>query len=236
MEQIIKPSGQDGLFAFVKQETALDSTSAAYAGGFARISKVGAASSFDALKDASIEDGKALGVGDIIHLAEWEDVAANPLAEGDECIPLTIDLDDSSWVTDRGRSMSRDLQDKTTQGDVRSGKRAYGLGPLQTESGSISGMYAIGSTIQRDIDSHFTERIVDDGTKKTKVPVKHTSFLTALCYRESTVAGEVEIWLFRELWIQGVDDAGLPLNGNVPFNFGYTVQWKQQYERTIAAA
>nr|WP_319520987.1 hypothetical protein [uncultured Sphaerochaeta sp.] len=235
MDNIIKPSGQDGLFAFVTLGTALDSSSASYDGGFARITGVGAASAFDALKDASIENGKALGIGDIIYLPKWEDAGANPLAEGDECTPLTINLDDSSWVTDRGRSMSRELQDKTSQGEVRKGKRAYGLGPVQTESGSISGMYAIGSVIQRDIDSHFTERVIDDGTKKTKVPIKHTSYLTALCYRETTVAGEVEIWLFRELWIQGVDDAGLPLNGNVPFNFGYTVQWKQQYERTIAA-
>lgn len=233
--EIMKPSGQDGLFAFVSQGTALTSSSATFAGGFARISKVGAASAFDALKDAAIAGGVALSVLDIIHLAAWAELANNPLEEGDECIPLTVDLDDSSWVTDRGRSMSRDLQDKTSQGDVRKGKRAYGLGPVQTESGSISGMYAIGSVIQRDIDSHFTERVIDDGTKKTKMPITHTSFLTALCYRETTVAGETEIWLFRDLWIQGVDDAGLPLNGNVPFNFGYTVQWKQQYERTIAS-
>lgn len=234
MDNIIKPSGQDGLFAFVTLGTALTSTSAAFTGGFVKISKVGTASAFDELKDSSIEGGKAVGVGDILFLAAWAELIANPLNEGDECLPLTMELDDSSWVTDRGRSMSRDLQDKTSQGDVRKGKRAYGLGPMQTESGSISGMYAIGSSIQRDIDSRFTERIVDDGAKITKVPIKHGSFLTALCYRETTVAGETEIWLFRELWIQGVDDAGLPLNGNVPFNFGYTVQWKQQYERTIA--
>ncbi|MGD1832499.1 MAG: hypothetical protein ACPKOP_04050 [Sphaerochaetaceae bacterium] len=233
--EFIKPDGQDGLFSFVSLGTDLDSTSAAYTGGFAKITKVGAASAFDAMKDDAIEDGEAVGVGDIIHLAAWADVGSNPLSEGDECTPLVIDTDDSSWVTDRGRSMSRDLQDKTTQGDVRAGRRAYGLGPLQNETGSISGLYAIGSVIQRDIDSHFTKRVVDDGTKKTRVPIKSTSYLTALCYRETTVAGEVEIWVFREMWIQSVDDTGLPLNGNVPFNFAYTTQWKQQYERTIAA-
>lgn len=235
MSDIIKPSGQDGLFAFVTVGTALDSTSAAFTGGFARITKVGAASAFPALKDSAISGGLSLTVGDIIFLAAWTELVSNPLEDGDECTPLTMDTDDSSWVTDRGRSMNRDLQDKTSQGDVRAGKRAYGLGPIQNESGSISGMYAIGSIMQRDIDSHFTVRVIDDGTKKTKMPIKHTSYLTALCYRETTVAGETEIWIFRELWIQGVDDAGLPLNGNVPFNFGYTVQWKQQYERTIAA-
>jgi len=235
MSEFVKPDGQDGLFAFVTLGTDLDSTSASFAGGFTRITKVGAVSAFDAMKDDAIEGGEAVGVGDIVYLPAWEDAGTNPLSEGDECTPLTIDIDDSSWVTDRGRSMSRDLQDKTTQGDVREGRRSYGLGPLQNETGSISGLYAIGSTIQRDIDSHFTKRVVDSGTKVTKVPIKKTSYLTALCYRETTVAGEVEIWLFREMWIQSVDDAGLPLNGNVPFNFAYTVQWKQQYERTIAA-
>ncbi len=118
--EFIKPDGQDGLFSFVSLGTDLDSTSAAYTGGFAKITKVGAASAFDAMKDDAIEDGEAVGVGDIIHLAAWADVGSNPLSEGDECTPLVIDTDDSSWVTDRGRSMSRDLQDKTTQGRCES--------------------------------------------------------------------------------------------------------------------
>ncbi len=234
MDNIIKPSGQDGMFAFTSFGTALTSTSALFAGGFCRISKVSAASYFATLADATIASGKALAVGDIIFLAAWALVGDNPLTEGDECLPFVINMDDSCWVTDRGRSMNRDLQDKTSQGDVLNNRRSYGLSPLQNESGSISGMYAIGSTMQREIDSKFTERVVDKLGKVTKVPITHGSFMTALCYRQTTVAGETEIWLFRELFIQGVDDAGLPLNGNVPYNFGYTVAWKQQYERTIA--
>ncbi len=236
MDNIIKPSGQDGMFAFTSFGTALTSTSAVFAGGFCRISAIGALSSFAALVDSTIVNGKAVGVNDIIFLKGWEDVAGNPLAEGDECLPFVINMDDSCWVTDRGRSMNRDLQDKTSQGDVLNNRRSYGLSPLQNESGSISGMYAIGSTMQREIDSKFTERVVDKLGKVTKMPITHGSFMTALCYRQTTVAGETEIWLFRELFIQGVDDAGLPLNGNVPYNFGYTVAWKQQYEKTIAIA
>ena len=235
MSEIIKPSGQDGMFAFVKDGTEINSESASFDGGFCKVSQVGASSAFEALKDNSIANGQAISVGDVVYLEAWEAAETNPLEDGDVCMPLIIDLDDSSWVTDRGRSMSRDLQDQTTQGDVLKHKRSYALSPMQTESGSISGMYAIGSSMQREIDSRFTERVVDGESKKTKVPITNGSFMTALCYRKTTVAGETEIWLFRELFIQGVDDAGLPLNGNVPYNFGYTVAWKQQYERTISA-
>lgn len=232
----IKAHGQDGKFGFVSEGTELDHSSATFAGGFVKISAKGAASAIDAMKDDSIEGGIVLGVGDVMYLPAWEDVGGNPLSEGDTCIPLTVDFDGSSWVTDKGRSMSRDLSDRTSQGDVAENRRDYREGGLQNETGSISGFYTFGSAIQRDIDSHFTQRIVDDGTKKTKIPVKSGSFLTAFCYRETTTAGEVEIWLFRVMFIQSVDDAGAPANDNVPFNFSYTTAWKRQYERTIPAA
>lgn len=233
---IIKPDGKDGKFAFVTKGTEIDDASAEFAGGFALITAVGASSAFDSMKDSGIDNGEAVGVGDIVRLDSWEELTGNPLSEGDACEPLSIDFDGSCWVTDKGRSASRTLNDRTSQGNVAAGDRDYAESGIQEETGSISGFYALGSSIQREIDSHFTTRIVDADGKKTKVPIQDGSFLTAFCYRETTVAGEVEIWLFRKLFIQSVDDAGAPQNGNVPFNFSYTVAWKRQYERTIPAA
>lgn len=234
MSSKIKIDGQDGKFGFVTKGAELDNASAAYAGGFAQITAKGAASYFDTLKDDTIEGGEALEVGDIVYLPSWSE-AGSVLTAGDTCVPLTVDFDGSSWVTDRGRSASRDLADNTSQGDIAASKRSFREGGLQNDTGSISGYYADGAAIQREIDSHFTIRIIDDGTKKTKVPVKSGSFLTAFCYRETSTVGETEIWIFREMYIQSIDDTGSPMNGNVPFNFSYTTSWKRQYERTIAA-
>lgn len=231
-----KLTGQDGKFTFVGVGTALDNTSAAFAGGFGKITAKGAASAFDDLVDGAIERGEALAVGDVVHLEEWAAVENNPLNEGDTVEPFTLDVDDAAWVTDVGRSTNRDLNDNTSQGNVKKGERSFALSPLHNESGSISGFFAVGSTIQREIDSRFTVRTVDAAGKKTKIPIKSESFLTALCYHETTVSGEVEVWLFRKMHIQSIDDAGKPMTGNVPFNFGYTVEWKRQYERTIPAA
>lgn len=236
MANVIKPDGQDGRFTFFSYGTALTSASEAYTGGFAKITAKGAASAFDAMKDDTIEGGKALEVGDVVHLPAWEAALENPLSEGDECDPIEMDIEGASWVTDKSRSFSRDLQDRTSQGDVIKGERDYHEGSLQNETGSISGLYALGSDVQREIDSHFIHRIVDKSGKKTKVPIKSGAFDTAFCYRETTAAGEVEIWLFRSMYIQSVDDAGSPQAGNVPFNFSYTVAKKTQYERTIPAA
>ena len=230
----IKLDGQDGKFGFVTKGAELDNASESFAGGFVQITAKGAVSYFDTLKDDAIEGGEALGVDDIVYLPSWE-AAAAILTEGDTCIPLTVDFDGSSWVTDKGRSVSRDLADNTSQGDIAKSERSFREGGLQNETGSISGYYADGAAIQREIDSHFTIRIVDAGAKKTKVPTKSGSFLTAFCYRETTTVGETEIWLFRVMYIQSVDDTGAPMNGNVPFNFSYTTSWKRQYERTIAA-
>lgn len=235
MNKIVKPDVKDGMFAFITEGTAIDHASATFAGGFARITaKAAAASYFDGLKDSSIAGGEALDVEDIILLPAWV-AEGNPLTDGDTVVPFSFEMDDSCWVTDRGRSMTRDLQDKTSQGNVLKGEREYGLSPLQNETGSISGMYAIGSSVQRSIDSQFTIRVVDAGTKKTKVPIQAGRFMTVLRYYESSIAGDIEIFVFRRMIIQSVDDAGIPQNGVIPYNFGYTVEWKRQYEHTVEA-
>lgn len=235
-QTIYKPDGIDGKLYPVTLGTLLDSTSATFAGGFCRIESLGAASNFDGVKDSSIVDGEDPQVGTVVYLAAWAELASNPLAEGDTATPLVLDDEDACWVTDRGRSVSRNVFDKTTQCQAKRGEREYSYNANGDETGSISGLYAIGSDWQREIDSRFIERTIDDGAGKlTRVARKSTPLLTAFSYRETTVAGEQEIWLFRTLYVTSVT-TDAPQDGSVGFNFNYTAGWRKQVERTIPAA
>jgi hypothetical protein len=233
---IYKPDGIDGKLYPIKLGTLVEPTSAKFDGGFCRIESLGAASHFDGLKDALIDGGEDPRVGDVVYLDGWEVVGDNPLAEGDTVTPLELDEDDACWVTDRGRSASRNVFDKTTQCQAKRGDREYSYNALGDETGAISGLFAIGSDWQREIDSRFIERVVDDGDGKiTRIGRKNTPLLTALSYRETSIAGEQEIWLFRTLFVTSVT-TDAPQDGSVGFNLNYTAGWRKQVERTIPAA
>lgn len=233
---IYKPNGIDGKLYPVTLGTLLNSTSESFAGGFCRIESLGATSYFDGLRDSGIADGEDPKVGSVVYLKAFTQSTGNPLRSGDTATPLLLDDEDACWVTDRGRSVSRNVFDKTTQCQAKKGEREYSYNATGDETGSISGLYAIGSEWQREIDSRFIERIVDNGSGKiTLIARKNTPLLTAFSYRETTVAGEQEIWLFRSLFVTNVT-ADAPQDGAVGFNFNYTAGWRKQAERTIPAA
>ncbi len=234
-QTIYKPDGIDGRLYPVTLGTLLTHESASFKGGFCRIESLGTLSKFDGVKDSSISDGEDPHVGSVVFLSEWEKVGDNPLAEGDTAIPFILDDTDACWVTDRGRSVSRNVFDKTTQCQAKRGEREYSYNASGDETGSISGLYAIGSDWQREIDSRFIERTIDNGEGKlTRVARKNTALLTAFSYRETSIAGEQEIWLFRALYVTSIT-TDAPQDGSVGFNFNYTAGWRRQVERTVAA-
>ena len=234
MSKIYKPDGVDGKLYPVSLGTVLTAESAVFVGGPCRIETLGAASYFDGLKDSSISGGSDPEVGDVVFLPAWEAVLGNVLEEGDTVTPIILS-EDGCWVTDRGRSASRNVMDKTTQCNAKKGEREYSYNANGDETGSISGLYAIGSEWQREIDSRFISRVVDDGEGKiTRVARKNTALMTAFSYRETTVAGEQEVWLFRNLFVTSVT-TDAPQDGSVGFNFNYTAGWRQQVERIVSA-
>ena len=102
-----------------------------------------------------------------------------------------------------------------------------------SESGSISGFYETDSEMQRFIEDNFVPSIVDNGTKKTYVPIKKDKkYLHWFKTRETTESGEVETTLIRDMLISGFS-AGQPSSGAVPFNYSYTTLRSFNYRKEV---
>ncbi len=225
-----KVQAKDGKFGFIAYATELKKDSTGWEGGFVKIMGKGSPSSyFDTLVDANLQGATLFKVGDIIYLQGFE---SSPLLEGDAVAPLS--LSKAQWCTDVNRSESATIHDATSQGDIERGIRDYTVGAVGESTGSLNGYMDLDDAFQREIESRFITRIVDDGAKITKLAIDEKPVLTYFCFREETTAGEVEIWLFRELYLSGLT-TDKPLDGTIPFNLSYTVGWRAQYERTVTA-
>ncbi len=225
-----KVQAKDGKFGFVDFTTEINKQGAGWEGGWVKITGKGTQSSyFDTLADTGLQGSTLLKVGDIIYLKEFE---SSPLLEGDAAAPLKFSK--AQWCTDVNRSESTTIHDATSQGDVEQGVRDYVVGIVGESTGSLNGYMDLDDAFQREIESRFITRIVDDGAKITKLSIDEKPVMTFFCFREETTVGEVEVWLFRELYLSGLT-TDKPLDGTIPFNLSYTVGWRAQYERRITA-
>ena len=231
-----KVQASEGRSGFFKEGTTVTKTTAKFDGGWALIAKKGTTSYFDTLKDATVEGGKALEVGMPIYLAAWADTATSPLKEGDEIIPLEKGV--SCWTTDCPYGASEGETDSTTQCDIIKGKKdIHGDGNI-TNTGTISGLYMNGNEMQAAIEGTFIPRIIHTGTadseKVTYVPREEDkTFWHWFTFRETTVAGDIEKTIIREMRISSFD-AGQPSSGMIPFNFGYTTLQTFSYSKEVA--
>lgn len=227
----MKANYSEGRSGFFKKKTALTKDSANFGGGFCLITAKGASSYFDTIKDDSVEGGKALEKDMPVYLEAWNSQESCPLKEGDEVIPLEMAM--SCWTTDCPVSYSEGSIDRTSQCDLVQGIKDITGDGVVTESGSISGYYESESEMQRFIEDNFIPKIVDEDDKKTFVPMNTKKrYLHWFKTRETTVAGEVETTLIREMLISGFS-AGQPTSGAVPFNFSYTTLRSFNYRKKV---
>lgn len=229
----MKIQATDGRSGFIKLGDKVDSSTATFKGGFCFIKAKGTASHFDQLKDSALADGIELPVGAVTRLPSWDKSADNPLTEGDEATEISMDI--SCWTTDCPASAQEGEVVVTTQCDVIAGRRAVQGDGVVVETGTINGLFYTDSEMQRELEGLFRNRIIDDGGKVTLVPRSRKDFWHFFTYREMSDAGEVEITLFRRMFIPQIN-AGQPASGSTPFNFNYTTLESWQYEETIAAA
>lgn len=231
----MRPTAIDGRAGFcVEAAEALNSTTAIFGGGFCIIKKKGTGSYIDTLADANVKGGKALPVGAVVYLEGWSKSEDNDLVLGDELTPISLDL--SCWVTDTPLTAQEGEVDLTTQCDRIEGKKHIVGDGNVTDGGTISGWMDTDSSMQRQMEGLFRNRIVDAGGKITLLPKDSGSqnYLHFLKHREMAEAGEVEITVFRKMRITQLNQ-GHPASGGVPFNFNYTTLEQWQYERTIPA-
>jgi len=224
----MKPGGKDGFLYLITrgaEKTAVTATDA----GFAIITGKAEASGFRA-KDATIEGGKDVEVNDLVYLLGDEVLVA-----GDSYIPITLDL--IGGATDVSSSGSKDKYEDTSQEDVADGVRSYSEGALVAKSGTVNGYFDTDNETQRNVENHFGTIILDDGANVTKKERISGVLETMLSYRETTEVGEVEVWEYKPMIVDSMDKSK-PMDGNVPFNFNYTIDGKQKprvYYRTVAA-
>lgn len=227
----MKVNYSEGRSGFFKKGEVLTNQSVSFAGGFCLIKQKGASSYFDTIKDASIEGGKALEKDMPVYLEAWNSQEACPLKEGDEVIPLEMAM--SCWTTDCPASYSEGAIDRTSQCNIVQGVKDITGDGVVSESGSISGFYETDSEMQRFIEDNFVPSIVDNGTKKTYVPIKKDKkYLHWFKTRETTESGEVETTLIRDMLISGFS-AGQPSSGAVPFNYSYTTLRSFNYRKEV---
>ena len=230
----MKVKAIDGRSGFCEEAAEnLDSTTAIFAGGYGFIKAKGTASYFDTLLDSAIVGGKALTVGAVVKLPGWAESASNPLTEGDEVVPVS--MEHSCWSTDCPVSSQEGELNQTTQCDHIAGRQDLRGDGVVTESGTINGLFMTDSEMQRQIEGLFRNRIIDKGGKVTLVPRTEKVFWHFFIFREMTDEGEIEVTIFRKMRIPQVSE-GQPTSGNTPFNFNYTTLETWQYERTIPAA
>ena len=229
----MKVNYSEGRSGFFKKGAVLTKQSASFGGGFCLITAKGASSYFDTIKDEALEGGKALEKDMPVYLEAWNSQETCPLKEGDEVIPLEMAM--SCWTTDCPVSYSEGSIDRTSQCDLVQGIKDIVGDGVVTESGSISGYYESESEMQRFIEDNFISKIVDEDNKKTFVSMnKEKRYLHWFKTRETTVAGEVETTLIREMLISGFS-AGQPTSGAVPFNFSYTTLRSFNYRKKVTA-
>ena len=227
----MKVNYSEGRSGFFKKGAVLTKQSASLGGGFCLITAKGASSYFDTIKDTSIEGGKALEKDMPVYLEAWNSQETCPLKEGDEVIPLEMAM--SCWTTDCPASYSEGAIDRTSQCDIVQGVKDITGDGVVSESGSISGFYETDSEMQRFIEDNFVPSIVDNGTKKTYVPIKKDKkYLHWFKTRETTESGEVETTLIRDMLISGFS-AGQPSSGAVPFNYSYTTLRSFNYRKEV---
>lgn len=226
----MKLMATDGRSGFCNPGDTLDSTSATFGGGFCFIKAKGTSTYFDTLQDSTLTGGKALPVGAVVKLPAWDKSGDNPLTEGDQAEVIAMDI--SCWTTDSPASAQEGEVVESSQCDIIAGRRAVRGDGIVVESGTFNGLYNTDSEMQRTIEGLFRNRIIDAGGKVTMLPRTRKNFWHFFIYREMTEAGEVEITLFRKMFIPQIN-AGQPASGSIPFSFNYTTLESWQYEETI---
>jgi hypothetical protein len=229
----MKVKAIDGRSGFCKEaEATITSETATFAGGFGFIKAKGAASYFDTIVDATLTKGKALVVGTPMRIDAFATSEDNPLAAGDEFLPVSLEI--SCWSNDCPVSPQEGEIDFSSQCDRIAGRKDLRGDGIVSESGTISGMFMTDSEMQRELEGLFRTRVVEKAGKVTLIPRQtDQTYLHFFIYREMTAAGEVEITLFRKLRIPQLSE-GQPASGQTPFNFNYTTLESWQYEKTVA--
>lgn len=221
----------DGRSGFCQPGDSLTAESATFKGGFVFIRAKGTGSHFDTLLDDSIDGAKALPVGAVVKLPAWDKSEDNPLISGDEAESIGMEI--SCWTTDCPASMQEGEVVESTQCDIINGRRAVRGDGIVVESGTANGLYDTDSEMQRELEGLFRNRIIHKDDKVSLRPRKQKDFWHWFKYREMTDAGEVEVTLFRRMFIPQIS-AGQPTSGSIPFSFNYTTLETWQYEETIA--
>lgn len=212
-----KVGGKDGKLYKIKAGTAITggSSVALEKSGFYRIASIASSGSSLPTPDTSIEGAKGIKVGQVVHL--WKGQA---LASGDSVIPLELTL--ISFVTDVGNSKQGTSHDVTSQSNLESGVREYLPGAFSEASGTINGVYEVGSVAQRELLNQFQEITIDDGTHITRLPAKVTNQDYMLSRRETETVGEIATWEHFPVTVESIQ-TDKPMDGAQTFNFNYRV-------------
>lgn len=230
----MKVSSQEGRSGFFKETSEeLTSESASFGGGWGIITGKGATSYFDSVVDDSIENGKALDVGNPVYIPAFSDAESNPLEEGD--MVAIYEMSVSCWTTDRNYSPSEGEVDVTSQCDEIAGKRDVRPDGNITETGTVNGYYETESEMIDVMTSFFTPVITDsDGKLTLSNPPKEKTLWTFLKIRETDTVGEIEKTIIRRQKISGLT-LGSSQNGYFSFNYNYSTLESYEYRRKVGA-
>ena len=167
-------------------------------------------------KEDDIVGGVTLGVGDILFLS-----AVFAPAAGDTV--RLFGLTKLGFARDVDTSRSRQKFDNSTQEDVERGVKAFVVSNLTETTGSVSGYLDVDSAAQRELEAFFGSVLEQDAAGKvTRRPTNPGLFHFLLSRRESTEVGEVEVWEYKPMIVDQLQQKK-PLEGVQEFNFNYTV-------------
>lgn len=229
----MKVNYTEGRSGFFKEGEKLTKSTAKYSGGFGIITKKGAISYFDSVKDEDVTEGKALEEGMPVFLKKWDSEETNPLKEGDEVQALIQRL--SCWTTDCPVAATEGTVDVTSQCDIAKGAKDIRPDGNIQETGTINGYYETESEMQRALEDKFIAHIEDGEGKITYVPRDNTSPLWHFFIaRETETVGETEQILIRKMFISGFT-TGQGSSGFNAFSFNYSTLEAYNYRRKINA-
>ncbi|MDR2049071.1 MAG: hypothetical protein LBP69_06425 [Treponema sp.] len=220
----MRPGGKDGFLYRVTFGTAIQGGTdvvISSAGFYKVVSVAASGSGFPAPSAGMISQGyTALGPGNLYWAA-----AGQSLASGDAVRPLTLKR--ISFVTDVSDQGQKQSHDVTTQADVESGSRSYIPGAFQERTGTINGVVDVDSEEQRELFNEYRQIIYQDGSNAGVAPAKSLEHEYMMSRRETTDAGETEMWEYMPLISESIQ-APKPMDGVQSFSFNYRIDGKRK--------